>query len=436
MDETKSKDQHIPSISAISNEILLIIFESELLPADLLHCMLCCKRWSPLSSSVLYKHLVLNTATLPRFTMCSSDSEDSLVETFTFRHSSRFPEQWPPEAVFDKLPSRLAKMVNLRSFSLSILSGEVYNKWISEPWISAIVDSLPRTCRCLEIDIEGSRRYISADEGEQVHLCASIRRILPSLRFLRLNLSKICPDAFGFGFDRAKPSVVDVNFKPIEAPHLEECLIKTAVPQYTTNLDRFRVCGCHNADIITILAKHLQPFKLSSNASCLTKLWLVDALPMEGYYTTYQSIVRRDVLANKSQALPYKDIGLLKHNKSGVFIRMPVEEGGNQDLVSTIQGVMSLAEEHAWVDTTNGTRVPAAEISRGHCRVLDRPVVRTAEEWLAKTNISCHLWADEYRTGTRMLNVVEGGLTEDCFPIIQTPDGWTRTEGGWLEKLE
>ncbi|KAI2469136.1 hypothetical protein F4781DRAFT_236375 [Annulohypoxylon bovei var. microspora] len=437
MSEMELKDQRSP-ISTLSNELLLSIFESELPPSTLLQCMLCCKRWSPLSSSVLYKHLALTTDTLSRFVSCPS-SKDALVETFTLRIIPvRSPEAEniirQLQSNLDELTSRLAKMVNLQSFSLFAPSKLPSSHWVPDTSIAVILSSLPQTCVCLELNVKYLPHVGIVDGDEEVHLCASIRQMIPRLRFLRLNLPKICPEAFGFGFDRAQPSVVATDFKSVEAPHLKKCLIKIAEPRHTFGLERSPVCGCPNANIVTVLANHLQVFKAPSNAPVLERLWIADVSPTTDLYSTFHAFVRRDILAEKSQFLPYKNIGLHKFNKEGIFIRMPAEEGG-EDLVSTIEGVMSLAEQHAWVETIHGTRIPSAEISKRHSLALAKPVIRTADEWFAKTNITCMLWADEEKTATRLLDATEEGLTEDSTMTLRIPDGWTRPEGGFLRKL-
>ncbi|KAI1207553.1 uncharacterized protein F4807DRAFT_181981 [Annulohypoxylon truncatum] len=427
-------------MSALSNELLLSIFESGLPPSTLLCCMLCCRRWSSLSSSVLYNHLVLTVDTLSSFVRCSSKSRDALVETLTLRvNPARSAET--EDAIrqlrsdLRELAPRVGNMVNLRVFSLYAPSKLPSSRWVPDASIAAVLDSLPRSCVGLELSARYLRHPGSVEEDEGVHLCASIRKILPRLRFLRLNLSRLCPEAFGIGFDPAKQPDPPEAFEPVAAPHLEQCLIKIAEPKYTSGLDRSWVCGCPEADVVAVLVKHLRIFRDASDASKLEKLWIVDASPMTDPYATFHAFVRRDVLAEKSLLIPYKNVGLHKFNKEGIFVRMPEEEGG-QDLVSTIYGAMSLAEQRAWVETTGGTRVPAAEVSQKRRLTLAEPVMRTADEWFAKTNISCILWADEKKTGARLLDATEEGLAENSIAVLRTPDGWTRHAGGFLQKLE
>jgi hypothetical protein len=104
-------------------------------------------------------------------------------------------------------------------------------------------------------------------------------------------------------------------------------------------------------------------------------------------------LVRRDVLANKSRTLPWKNIASNGKFKSGFVIRMPVDEGG-EDLLTTMQNVWELVEGHSSITASNGTRLPA--FVTGEYRLAQRNrTVQTKEESLANSRISTHLWADE-----------------------------------------
>ncbi|KAI1458653.1 hypothetical protein F4805DRAFT_474175 [Annulohypoxylon moriforme] len=426
-------------ISTLSNELLLSIFESGLPSSTLLQCMLCCKRWSPLSFSVLYKHLVLTLGTLSTFVRCPTRSGDALIETLTLRiNLVRSAETEDAirrlESDLCELATRVGGMGNLRVFSLFAPSKLPSNRWVASRSIAAVLGSLPRNCANLELDIRYLCRPGIVDEEENVHLCTSIRGVIPRLRSLRLSLSKLCPEAFGFGFDPRGQLGPARRFEPVKAPRLERCIVKIAETKYFSGLDRSWVCGFPDSDIVSVLATHLLIFKDASNAPELKRLWMIDASPITDLYATLHAFVRRDVLAEKSWLLPYKNVGLHKFDREGIFIRMPNEEGG-QDLVSTIDGVAGLVEQHAWVETIERTRIPAAEIPRARELVLAKPTVRTAGEWLAETNISCVLWVDEKNTGSRLLDVVEEGLVGDSTAVVRTPDGWARSAGGFLQRL-
>ncbi|KAI1644974.1 uncharacterized protein F4817DRAFT_345185 [Daldinia loculata] len=294
------KDQYM-TISALSNELLLCIFD-DLLPATLLQCTLCCKRWSRLASPILYKHIALTPETFSKWTKNPSDSNDVVISTFTLHINlvRNRPDDKTDE--FDqlhddllKLPSRLAKMANLKSFSLTTSYGASANLWVPRRLVAPIIDHLPPTCICLEIDIM-STSYETYPDDDQVHLCPSIRRVLPQLQFLRLSLPKLCPEAFGYGFT-AQPSTDNESFQPIQMLKLEQCLIKVAQTNLIiSTVFRSIICDYPGVHTVTILTDYLTILKSSGNAPRLQKLWVIDALSYKHYYKTLEAWVRRDIL--------------------------------------------------------------------------------------------------------------------------------------------
>ncbi|KAI1135478.1 hypothetical protein F5Y05DRAFT_421422 [Hypoxylon sp. FL0543] len=409
------------TISDLSPEILLQIFEFDLSPSAISNYMLCCKRWWHLVSPVRYKHVVLTMEALFRWSKQPSDSMDAMIQTFTLRlHPGLEPVTTSMRGrlylgLF-MLASRLVKLVNLRS--LSVVAPKSSTPFetglrVPESLIASVLNNLPRTCVGLEIDIE-EMTY----KGGKMDLCQSISGILPRLRFLRLNLPHICPRAFGTGFDHAHTSSVAPDFEPIEAPNLEQCIIKVAKIEPRNLIRSSMICDDSMAEVVAVLATYLQAFKSTTNTPKLQKLWILDALRRVEKHISFQSLVRRDIIANKSWALPYMNI------TGGVIsIRMPAEEGG-MDLISDVDGVNGLLEGHAWIGANRGSRIPASEISNGLGLTIVRPVVELAEDWAATSKMKCLLWSAERRTGTRLVDVVEGGLTEDCIPRMQLPLGW------------
>ncbi|KAI1656087.1 hypothetical protein F4813DRAFT_397761 [Daldinia decipiens] len=429
------KDQYM-TISALSNELLLCIF-GNLLPAALVQCTLCCKRWSRLASSILYKHIALTPKIFSKWTKPPSDLNDAVISTFTLHINlvgGPDDERLAFLQLHDdllKLPSRLAKMANLKSFSLTTSYGAFANLCAPRRLVAPIIDHLPPTCICLEIDIM-STSYENFPDDSQVHLCPSIRRVLPQLQFLRLNFPELCPEAFGYGFT-TQPSTDKESFRPIQILRLEQCLIKVASTNpVISRVSRSIVCDCSDVHAMSILTDYLTILKSSGNAPRLQKLWVIDALPLNGWHKAWGAWVRRDILEGNSESLPSKNLISRqgrKFHREAFLIRMPREEGG-QDLISTREGVQLLTERYAWVQASNGTRIPGPYASKRIYFKPVTPVMRTKVEWLALTDVSCNMWLYEETAGVRMLDVAEGGLTEDCVPKFQPPEGWTIHDDG------
>ncbi|KAI1759431.1 hypothetical protein GGR53DRAFT_148765 [Hypoxylon sp. FL1150] len=128
---------------------------------------------------------------------------------------------------------------------------------------------------------------------------------------------------------------------------------------------------------------------------------MMDALSVgDDYNRTSESFVRRDVLADRSQAIPYGNIAEL--TRDSWWVRLPAEESGH-DILTTMDGVKSLVEGPAWVLTPNQTRLPAPEAYRRAYLTLDQPEMRDVSEWSAEaeTKITSLLWPYEKQSWRR-----------------------------------
>lgn len=431
MDRETSTD-----IETLSNEILLQILESGLPPSILYSCMLTCKRWRGLAASVLYRHVVLTNKSLTEWLSHSSRPSNSAIESLTLRlergkasFEGISPAMTQLRIDMEALPAEIATMTGLKCFSLRTPQRLSTGMWVPEPLLAVLLSRLPAGCSSLEIEVSNTRDTRSP-KPESCHLCPYIRRLLPQLQYLRLDLPKLCPEAFGQSLGQQQTSL---PFEPVKAPHLEQCLLRAAGPSAPSIVSRTKQCGREDGNIIVILADCLRAFASSENCPNLKLLRILDALPIEGYYTSFQSFVRRDVLANRSFALPFKDIGARKDSQ---LIRTFVGKdiGTTTDILSTMEGVKQIVEGHVWAEATSGARLPTQVILRGSSLILAEPVTRTADVWLRETNNSCMLWVYEKRLDTKIIHVEEGGLTEDCIPKMRLPDGWVVSEeSGALE---
>lgn len=420
-------------IETLSNEILLHILESGLPPSTLSSCMLTCKRWRDLAASVLYRHVVLTNQTLTRWIANSSRPSNSAIESLTLRlerEQASFegisPAMSQLRTDMEALPAEFASMTGLKCFSLRTPQSLSTGMWVPEPLLAVLLSRLPAGCSSLEIEVSNTQDLRSA-EPESCHLCPYIRRLLPQLQYLRLDLPTLCPEAFGKGLGQTS-----LPFEPVEAPHLEQCLLRIATPTVPSMVSRTKLCSREDENIIIVLADCLRAFASSGNCPNLKLLRILDALPIEGYFTSFQSFVRRDVLANRSFALPFKGIGTRKDSQ---LIRMFIGEdtGTTQDILSTKDGVQQIAEGHVWAEATSGARLPT-QVLRETSLIPAEPVTRTADVWLQETKNSCMLWVYEKRLGTKIIHIEEGGLTEDCIPEMRLPDGWVvNDESGALE---
>ncbi|KAI0161812.1 hypothetical protein GGR52DRAFT_586075 [Hypoxylon sp. FL1284] len=425
-----SEDQ--PShISALSTELLLNIFECDLPPSILVRCMQCCRRWTDLVSPMLYRHLVLTSSSAARWAACASSANDALVEALTLRMTrvlhvqGAYRSRGAQELVrritdaVDVLCARLPAMARLASFSLYAPADQTPGLGIRPASVLALLDALPPSCVCLELSVRKCAR------GAPAHLCPAIRRALARLRFLRLHLPRLCPDAFGSGFDAARaPTEASAAWEPVPAPRLEQCVLVVAdlkPPAFVwpTGLCRSR------RPARDVLARHAQALGTPRNAPALRKLWIVDALPQSGDHLWFRTVLRRDLLADASVAIPYERL------RDGLFVRMPAGEGvgGSCDVVSTLEDVKDLIEGSAWIGTPGKSRLPPPYAPK-------RGLTLALPEWYDKTGIWPHLLSYERRTGTRMLEVTEAELLTVHSPTFHMPEGWGFNDLGYIVRSE
>ncbi|KAK9414079.1 putative F-box domain-containing protein [Seiridium unicorne] len=431
-------NNHRDWISQLSNDLLLLVFERETAPAALTQSILCCKRWKILATSVLYRHVALDTKNFSRWSRTGPPALDATIETFTLCvtdvriEAGREPAATTMERLrldLDRLPSRLRNMVQLRSLSIHTPAQLPRGLWIPESSMAEILHHVPGTCSSLEVDVRDSRPESHPDKSE-THICVSIRRLMPQLQFLRLGLPCLCPASVGDISEASSISTPD--FTPAEAPNLRECIIKLREPSFgaSATVKKFDIACNSEVRVVGIkaFAECLQALVHSGRAPSLKKLWILDALPQRDQWTSFGALVRRDVLADKSQTLPWKNIAPGGKSKNGLLIRMPADEGG-EDLLATMQDIWDLVEGHSWITASDGTRLPAFIMGRYRLPQRDR-TVQIKEEWLATNRISTHLWADENETGMRLLHAETGSLLEDSPAEIHVPEGWRRDASG------
>ena len=104
-------------------------------------------------------------------------------------------------------------------------------------------------------------------------------------------------------------------------------------------------------------------------------------------------------------------------------------------MLTTRDNASCLVERHAWQTAVNGTRLPAALMTRFELCEQDFPE-QTRAQWSASSRISSALWKNENDTGMRLLDGEVGDLLEDRPAVLRIPEGWQRGFMGFLKKIE
>ncbi|RSL52918.1 hypothetical protein CEP54_010656 [Fusarium duplospermum] len=170
-------------------------------------CLLVNREWRNVAHSLLYKDLVLlGGDQMDCFLAC----HDRQAVRFITRSLTLRPMQkeggWN-KASYERLDAQIlllardviAHMEALESFSLSTHPEEAKLKlWILKSTISTILKALPSTCVNLELFTRGGDEdKVKGVDGNPTHLCDDIRRLLPRMHHVRIDLSSVCEAMLG-----------------------------------------------------------------------------------------------------------------------------------------------------------------------------------------------------------------------------------------------
>jgi len=93
------------------------------------------------------------------------------------------------------LAKALPTMKRLASFSFCVQqndSEQSKNTWLQHGVLKALIENLPESCTGLEIDTARLRQ----EDYKKVHLCDTIREVLPRMKHVRLSLGQLCESMF------------------------------------------------------------------------------------------------------------------------------------------------------------------------------------------------------------------------------------------------
>ncbi len=240
-----------PPVTKLTTEILLKVFEllSQDSDAALVASTLCCKKWRPAAESILYGDVFLNTDRLTRF--LDSYQSDRQIRSLTLVMDSVPVNPYDPTLAIQTATPRLKALQQLSSrinkmalVSLSI-TADFPLPYTASPELYAIINNLPNSCACLEIDIKHSGFILDsrADLQSQPttttttsitppHMCDAIRMILPQLEHIRLRLPLLCSALFGAA-TKTKSNAQDSGFEAVHATNLRSCLINLSLREPT-----------------------------------------------------------------------------------------------------------------------------------------------------------------------------------------------------------
>ncbi|CAI4220048.1 unnamed protein product [Parascedosporium putredinis] len=415
-------------------QILIVIKRASI--THLRRCILVNKAWYYTGLPLLYRNLALSSRYLALFLEGFRwEDHAHLVRSLTVHVSA------PPRMRYSSgaqmcnardqrdlemamLSEKLGGLVNLASFSLHAPFREVAS--VTRRAVIALLENLPSSCTCLEIDTADSDDRL---QGESLHVCESLRAVLPRMRFARIRTSAMCCAMFGNGPDPNRdPGTEDdgqASFRPIALPHMESLLVNCittdcyALPrcQHPAWDDGLLDPGSPDACWPSVTAA-LQILTDTKGAVKPDASITVMGYTLPGDPTTWP--YGRPISARTISPSP----GSCASRARGTL--------GSSDAIEPV------AEDHNWVAVYGGSRLPrpvvAAEM-RGERSIamgcLVKPAyLKSAAKWLQENpgQIPTH-WLNENQCGLKLFTAEkrEGEEYLSLEPIREwTPAGWIR----------
>lgn len=410
--------------------------------ASLISAALCCKKWQPLALGALYKDVVLNERSLPKFVENCADTE---VNSFTVSLPMVACNPYDTSVAIEGARERIAilrqlcpliKRMNPVSVSMSV---SMPFPCTASCEIASIIASLPTLCTSLELDMRYDGNVwvwplpdISTIPRSDCHLCDSIRSVLPRLRHLRLRLPTLCAALF------SDPSSTHGPGHAVSAPNLKTCLISLSmgipsgvcgrVPGTTScSGDYTKVPHTGNRDVLPSalppIVEVLNDFACL-NSNSLERLWIID-LPRPNLVADHchTGCVRRDFIAKNSVPIPIWLISAFPRNDVA-RVPSPTNLEKTVDWVGELEKLKIVVEGQTWVETSLGARLPAT-LLRGR---VSASLPQTRTQYQETHNRSTEVWQQEERTGQSIMAKGPGELMHDWVLDETPPPGWKRHE--------
>lgn len=375
-------------------------------------CLLVSQEWLDMALPFLYKDLVLaGSSQMERFL---DSHNSSAVRSITRSLTLYLREYCSPSSELqervDNTVCRLAKEVfpniaALKSFSLTTNRRD-FKLGILRKTISTVLEALPQSCVNLELDTGGKDEasfwlaYHGRSRLEGVsHLCLDLRRMLPRMHNVRINLKSMCDTMFG-------GRIPDEGFHSVKLPHIRHLLIETsgtgARPPCPTSPRKE-----HSAWRQMIRALQHVAGSQETAPGELTVLGTAFEISRTG--TFYQTLLRCHVRGGDDGlttfAFPATDVPSpnCKYKRS-LLVR--TDEGGF--VVDRIDSYYDIAGERPWRLAANGARLPVSLFPDTIWASDERLGIVAEAEWRERYPAEeCTLWEKEREMGMRLLDFEE-----------------------------
>ncbi|KAF4969218.1 hypothetical protein FSARC_3521 [Fusarium sarcochroum] len=420
----------------IVDQILQDVDRSEKSRSTITSCLLVNRRWRDLALSILYRDLVLFCDDrTDRFLACHDGrgvSSNTLSLTILLSHPD--PIGFDTYKQLNTQTLQLARdviprMRKLKSFALA-RDHRDFNLSLLRSTISTILEALPASCTSLELAAGGGDgdAMIVGPFSHPLHLCEDIRRVLPRMHHVLINLGHVC-DAMLGTWDS------DQIFHPIGLPHIRslqvDCLDVYASEECTNG---------HHQDTSETLwhwiirgLQHVVNLRETATAN-ITVLGSSPGdylLEQDIYWTLLRCHIRKGGNNTTTWAFPVAHIPPPNHGNS-ITARLIRMDDGDYVTFDSKQ-LPYIAGGRPWTMLTTGSKLP---VGGDHylARVSDEELgILTWAEWKAiYPKKKGNLVANEQLTGMRLIDAEERKGFELRSLVERTPKGYVRPAGeGW-----
>ncbi|KAH6623173.1 hypothetical protein F5144DRAFT_471254, partial [Chaetomium tenue] len=309
---------------------------------------------------------------------------------------------------------------------------------ISQTAIASIIESLPQTCVSLEIDTAGLDGHATTSLGPiPIHLCETLRAVLPRMRHVRLSLRTMCSSLFGTGAALPQNNTTS-SYHPITLPNMQTLLVNckrawktapicpntpdstspTPTPAPQDSWDSV-TAGLHALATTTTKPNHVNP---SASLYAVTS-----TPPDDSDASRYITLIRADITRQTSHAFP---VAFVTRGPPAAWL---MRTGGGEKVISSdTAALVGVVEGQAgWVTTVSGgARLPGRVAVEWGLGSIGEGLVEEGGVWRAANPRKMHLlWYNEQVSGQRLLDgeVRAGEAYLEREPLVEkTPAGWQR----------
>lgn len=344
------------------------------------------------------------------------------------------------EQTLTRLAGVLARLNRLRAFSLYVPPhNSGYHFEVSQTAIASIIESLPQSCVSLEIDTAGldGNATTGLGAGAPIHLCETLRTVLPRMRHARLSLRTMCSALFGTG--ATLPQDDTESYHPITLPNMESLLVNCRRAWGTAPICTSAPDSTPPPDSWASVTRGLQALLATPEASRVrpgAHLCVVTSTPQNhSDASRYITLIRADIVRRTSHAFPVAFVS------RGPPVAWLMRTGDRREVISSDTATLVAAAEGdaRWVAARGGLRLPVQIAGEWGLGVEESPL-EEGSAWRAANPRKMHLlWYNEQLSGDRLLDgeVRVGDAYLSREPLVErTPAGWQRPEELQRAQLE